>query len=227
MSDGKTLRHSRDKQWEPEGETDHEAAQAVEAHVELHFGKIATVWHEIASDLVHIDVHVVPPTDDRPFHTLVTSGMSDLPMAVPPGAQASEFAELMLCLPPRWPMADYATSADESSWPVGLLRTVARLPHIYRTWIAAWHSVPNGDPAEPYAADSPFVGALVTPMVLCGPEADTITTASGKEISLLALIPLHRAELELKVSQGFQALLEGFQRDGVSELLDPTRPSTV
>lgn len=223
----RTLRHSRDADWEPAGETDHESAEAIEAHIEQHFGRIETVWHELASDLVHIDVHVVSPTASRPHYTLVTSGMSDLPMTVPPAAEASEFAELMLSLPADWPMQTYATSADPDSWPVGLLRTVARLPHIYHTWIAEWHSVPNGDPARPYAPDSPFVGVLVTPMIRCRPEARTITTASGKEISLLALVPLHRAELELKLAQGSDALIDGFDREGVTELFDPARPSTV
>src|SRR5262245_3288752 len=38
-------------------------------HIERHLGKVATVYHELVSDLVHIDVHLVGPTDDRPYHT--------------------------------------------------------------------------------------------------------------------------------------------------------------
>ena len=57
------------------------------------------------SDLVHIDVHWVQPTPKRPYHTLVTSGMSDKPMTVPAGAEHLRFAELMLCLPPEWQMS--------------------------------------------------------------------------------------------------------------------------
>jgi hypothetical protein len=58
---------------------------------ETHLGEIHDVYHELISDLVHIDIHHVAPDDERPFHTLVTSGMSDLPMTVPEGVEALRF----------------------------------------------------------------------------------------------------------------------------------------
>lgn len=42
-------------------------------------GVLAFVWHELVSDLVHLDVHVAEPTPARPYYTVVTSGMSDRP----------------------------------------------------------------------------------------------------------------------------------------------------
>ena len=87
-------------------------------------------------------------------------------------------------------------SSEDAYWPVRLLKMVARLPHEYSTWIGAWHSVPNGDPAKPYAPGTPFTGVVVTPVVNCPPEARAITTGSGKEISLLAFVPLHPAEMD-------------------------------
>ncbi len=41
------------------------------AHVEKHVGK------------VHVDVHWIKPTTEKPFHTLVTTGTSDKPMHTP------------------------------------------------------------------------------------------------------------------------------------------------
>mgnify|MGYP000664765674 CR=1 FL=1 len=35
------------------------------------------VFHELMSDIVHIDVHIVPPDENRPFYLLFTTGMSD------------------------------------------------------------------------------------------------------------------------------------------------------
>jgi Suppressor of fused protein (SUFU) len=64
-------------------------------------------------------------------------------------------------------------------------------------------------------------------MVRCEPAARTITTPGGKQISLLALVPLHPAEIDLKVTRGTDALLDAFGRIDVSELLDPARPSAV
>jgi len=180
-----------------------ETIEAIDRHIARYFGPGETVWHELASDLVHIDVNVVEPRAARPFFTLVTSGMSDRPMTVPPEDRSSnQYAELMLCLPADWPLTAEAFRDERAYWPIRLLKTVARLPHQYDTWIAAWHSIPNGDPAEPYASDTPFVGVLVTPMLQCEPAARTIMTDTGKDISLLALVPLHPAEMDLKLTHG-------------------------
>jgi hypothetical protein len=55
------------------------------------------------------------------------------------------------------------------------------------------------------------------------PEAREI---DGK-ISLFAVVPLHPAEIRLKAEKGSGALIEAFDRAGVSELVDPRRPSSV
>ena len=61
---------------------------AITEHIESYydgFGEDAIVLHEVISELVHIDVHVVKPTDERPYYTLITSGMAERPMTVPEG----------------------------------------------------------------------------------------------------------------------------------------------
>ncbi|MEU4712474.1 suppressor of fused domain protein [Micromonospora purpureochromogenes] len=64
----------------------------------------------------------------------------------------SPYAELMLCLPADWPLTRLTGLDDDpAGWPVRVLKQVARLPHEYGTWIGEWHSVPNGDSAQPYA----------------------------------------------------------------------------
>lgn len=193
-----------------------DAHEAIERHVEEHFGAIEFVFHAVPSTGVH--VLVVGPTEDRPSRTLVTQGMSDLPMTVPDGV--SPFAELMMCLPADWPIEDLA---DDSSWPVHLLKYLAAFPHEHGTWLGAWHLLPNGEPAVPYAPDTEFAGIVVTPMVNVRAEAREI---DGK-INLLAVVPLHPAEIRLKVERGSRALIEAFDRAGVSELVDPRRPSSV
>jgi hypothetical protein len=223
-----TIRYApSERSWEPAAEGDPATTEAIERHIARHFGEPATVWHEIVSDRVHIDVHVVEPTDARPYFTLVTTGMSDLPMTVPSGDDSSQYAEMMISLPPDWPLSQEAFRDERAYWPIRLLKVIARLPHEYQTWIAEWHTVPNGDPAEPYAPDCPFTGVLLAPMIRCAPEARTIEVDGGKVVTLLALIPLHPAEMDLKLAQGAGALIDAFDRAGVSELLDPARSSSV
>ena len=50
---------------------------AITEHIEKYIGKVDFVYHEIISPLVHIDIHLVNPTPERNFYTLITSGMSD------------------------------------------------------------------------------------------------------------------------------------------------------
>ena len=95
------LRHEkRDLPWTPAAATD--AMPEIEQHFARYFGEARNVLHEIVSDLVHIDVHVIEPRPDRNWWTLFTTGMSDLPMTVPPTADAFRFAELVVALPPEW-----------------------------------------------------------------------------------------------------------------------------
>ncbi|MEO1085403.1 MAG: suppressor of fused domain protein, partial [Acidobacteriota bacterium] len=62
---------------------DAEHIERISDHIEEHIGPIASVLHELVSDQVHIDIHVVAPTPERDFYTLVTSGMSERAMAAP------------------------------------------------------------------------------------------------------------------------------------------------
>src|SRR5262245_24163080 len=52
-------------------------------HIGAFVGPADSVFHELISDLVHVDVHLVQPRKKRNYYTLVTSGMSDRPMAAP------------------------------------------------------------------------------------------------------------------------------------------------
>ena len=74
------------------------------------------VFHEILSDIVHIDVNIIPPDNGRDYYVLWTSGMSDLPMTLPDGdydKKEYERAELFLFLPKDWKFAEIGESAKE------------------------------------------------------------------------------------------------------------------
>jgi len=112
--------HSRQKDFTPPQGEEH--IEAIGAHIERHLGPVSGVFHEIISDLVHIDVHVVPANDQFPHLRLVTSGMSDLPMTVPAevDADAPRYMELMVTLPADWPISQDAFEDERNYWPVRL-----------------------------------------------------------------------------------------------------------
>src|SRR5688572_22544770 len=88
----------KEREWVPP-DMSGSSLEAIEGHIQAHIGNIEMVFHEIVSDLVHIDIHQVAPTEQRPYYTLISSGMSDIAMQAPEEAPDCKYAELMLCLP--------------------------------------------------------------------------------------------------------------------------------
>ncbi len=208
----------------PPGE---EYIEQISEHIEKHLGPIETVFHELVSDKVHIDVHFVKPTADFPYVRLVTSGMSDLPMRTPDDPRLPKYAELLITLPADWKLAQADMQDERWYWPIRLLKVLARLPHEYQTWLGWGHTVPNGDPAVPYAESTKFCGALVIPSVTVPNEFHTLAIPDVKDISFYAVVPLYEREMNLKLRSGLDALLERFDKHGVSDVVDPNRKDTA
>lgn len=198
---------------------------AIDRHIHRHVGRVAFVFHEKVSKLVHIDVHFVAPEAGRNYWTVITSGMSDLPMNVPPNRDFSPYAELMLALPAGWPVGVNEWKKEENYWPIRCLKSLARYPHVYKTWLGVGHTVTNGDPAEPYVPTAPFVSVAINIPHLTKKAFHKLRVNSRKQVDFLSVIPLYPKELKFKLSRGFAALDEKLRRTGVTELLDTGRVS--
>ena len=215
--------HSREKDFTPPQGEEH--IEAIGAHIERHLGPVSGVFHEIISDLVHIDVHVVPATEEFPYLRLVTSGMSDLPMTVPDEGDADvpRYMELMVTLPADWPISQDAFEDERNYWPVRLLKGLARLPHEYDTWLGFGHTIPNGHPSEPYAPGVGFDGAIVLPPVTPPEDFAELALEDGKVISFMTIIPLYPEEMDLKLKKGAEALLDRFDAKNIQDVIEPGR----
>lgn len=199
--------------------------EAVEALMAQHIGPIEAVFHELISDVVHIDVHFIRATEERPYHVLFTTGMGDLPMHTPEDADDIESrAELMLALPPEWKL-DHEDWEDERwYWPIRELKMLARLPHQHETWLGVGHTVSNGDPAEPYADGVPFCCAMIAPPLLLPQDAHVITLRNGEHLRMLAVVWLHPGEVVLKLNKGAKTLLDRLNALEAWEIVDLKRP---
>lgn len=195
-------------------------------HIEKYIGEIDLVFHEIISDKVHIDVHWVKPTIERPYHTFVTSGMSDKKMITPPGVDDLKYAELCICLPKDWEISEESFLEEANYWPIRWLKYLARFPHEYDTWLSYGHTIPNGDPAEPFTSETLLNTMLILPSVTFSDGFHQLKLDS-KTIDFYTLIPIYTEELELKMKKGVDALFDGFDKFGVSDILDLNRPNTV
>jgi Suppressor of fused protein (SUFU) len=225
MSGAPIYNHSASSEWQaPQGEM---CIEQISEHLEAHLGKIETVFHEIISDTVHIDVHVIQPTEEFPFWRLVTSGMSDLPMTTPENADVPQYIELMITLPGDWKI-DQASFEDETwYWPVRLIKGLAQLPHKYNTWLGWGHTVPNGDPSEQYAGNTKLSGAIILPSITVPDDLHTLKIDDTKEIQFFAVVPLYEEEMNLKLRSGSDALLDKLGDAGVSDIVDPFRKNTA
>lgn len=230
---GPTLRHQAvEREFRSAVEPDPVVRETFDAHVTRFLGDDFMVWHEIVSDSIHLDVYAWAPTEARPFHTFVTSGMSDWPMDVPDGARrdgVTDLAELMVCLPADWPVPSGGAAPwdDESYFPIYWLKSLGRLPSEYGTWLGFGHTIPNGDPAEPLTDGTQLVGWVLLPPITLPEEARSVELPDGRRIDLFGITALTQAELDRKLTGGVSALFDGFDAHGVNELLDVRRSSTV
>jgi hypothetical protein len=219
------LRHeARDEEWAPPAEGVEGTLELIEDHMQSVFGPVETVFHELISDLVHLDVHQILPSDEHPYHVLFTTGMSDLPMTLPEGLDIERRAELMMALPPDWQMSKDAWEDERWYWPIRTMKTLARLPHEYGTWLGLGHTVPNGDPPEPYAPGVPFCCAMIAPPLLLPHDAHVVSLPNGEDLRFLSIVWLHPGEVVLKLNKGADELYDRMDQVECSELLDLNRP---
>lgn len=197
--------------------------EIISAHIEKHVGAVKTVFHEIVSPTVHVDIHHVPPAAGRDFHTLVTSGMSDLPMTVPEGCEELAFAELVALLPSKWPLSQEAFRDERNYWPIRTLKILARFPHEYGSWLGLDHTIPNGDPPQPYAEDTALCGVILTGPVSLRKEFFLLEAGENRKIQFLNVIPIHADEMQLKLDRGADSLYKRFEQSGVSDVIDAGR----
>jgi hypothetical protein len=206
--------------------------QTIQSHLEEHIGPFENVLDEIESPDLHIDIIPIPASEERPFLTLCTMGMSAAPMCMPDDADVLRFAELLIALPPDWPLSveEFKSLGEDAWWPLRWLKELARLPINYDTFLAPGHTVPNGNPPEPFSENCPFAAFLVTPQSVAEESFDLLEVGN-RLVAFLQMIPLYPEELKFKLQHGTDALLERLStlyEDGtVADLADPARPSAV
>jgi hypothetical protein len=197
-------------------------AEDIVAHIEKHIGRVAQVFQENGADGPRVLVHHVPATADRPFHTLVTSGMSDSAMAVPAQLDAPRHLELMMTLPKDWQF-DAASARDANwHWPVKQLQRLARVPIESGAWLGWGHTVPNGDPPQAFAPGTGLCGVIIAPSLLVPVDFYELHT-TDQAITFYSAIPLYREEMDLQLEHGMAALLGRLLDHGIRDLIDPHR----
>ncbi len=201
--------------------------QAIERHITVHIGKAETVLRDSYSNRVRIDIYVISPSDEYPHITLVTSGMSSLPMAAPPDLREFRYAELILCLPFDWSLERSAFEDEAVYWPVRWLKILARFPHLYNTWVWSGHTVPNGSPPKPYAVNTNLCCLLLSTPTMFNENFRELRIHQDKTIYFHSVIPIYQKEMEYKLRKGYDALIKKLKDAEVNELLNRERENTI
>ena len=201
-----------------------EEMEAVEGHIEQYFGKVENVFHELVSPDIHVDICVVPPSEERDYCTLVTMGMGAHRMNVPEELEEYklERAELAIALPADWKLDQESMKDEKWYWPIRLLKTLARLPIASDTWLGFGHTMDN---EEDFAKDTKLCAAILT-----GPQdtedgSEVCILPSGEEVNFYQVIPLYEDELDYKLEHDVDALLNKMR--GISFVVNPTRQNAI
>lgn len=210
---------------------DEQLIDEVNNHLTMYVGEPNQVLHEIDSERVHIDIHIVPPQQDFDFYTLMTSGMSERPQTTTADFTRPLYTELMLCLPADWPLDQESLRDEMFYWPIRCLKHLARYPHEHGTFLYPSHTIPNGNPLTELGPGIDFKGILILRPILFDADFCTLSykvkNAQNvtRKVEVLSVIPLYSEELDYKLKHGLDALIEHFEAIGLSELLDPERPN--
>ena len=201
-----------------------EEMEAVEGHIQQYFGKFGHVFHELSSPDIHVDICVVPPSQERDYYTLVTMGMGAHRMNVP-GALAEyklERAELAIALPRNWKLKHEDLKNERWYWPIRLLKTLARLPIASDTWLGFGHTMDN---EEDFAENTKLCAAILTPPQGTEDGSEVCTLPGGEEVNFYQVLPLYRDELEYKLAHDADALLD--KMNGISFVAEPDRQNAA
>jgi tetratricopeptide (TPR) repeat protein len=221
----------------------HSNFRLIEEHIERYIGKIGNVLHDRSDFEVHIDIFIVPPTKERNNYLLITSGMSEKPMHAPPDSwkwwgldfermNVAEkdraifelrFAELMIKLPPDWPMPEGKIEKNNYSWPFEELLHLIEYVHKNKEWFWVNHTM-RGQRNDAFSENTELTGWLFTfSMGDIPQEFNTLKINKHKAIYFLQLVPLYYEEIQYAMDHGTEALINIFREYRMPDYVDIKR----
>ena len=196
------------------------SVEIVDSHLDQFFDEDAdiVVFDEIKSEIIHRDVFFIKATKERPYHILLSCGMSALPMNVPEDIESSEFAEIMILLPKEWNLNSESFSDERNYWPIRIMKELMMLPHPNKTWLGFGHTFGHENDDE-LAEGIGFNSVMLASSMELSTDFTQIELKNDKVIDIYTLIPLYKEELEFKKKNSASDLLERFDKFGIDEIV--------
>lgn len=191
-----------------------------EKFIKDNFGDYDSILHEIVSIGINLDIIIIPPTKENNYYKLITMGMGAYKMNVPNELKKYELqrAELVLYLPPTW---DIKSSNEDNYWPIRCLKEIARLPIDNNTWLGYGHTVSNNKENTPYSRNTNFCSMILL-QVLNNKNIEPKLKIVNK-INFYQLFPLYKEELEYKINNGVDSLINLFSDEDIKPIVNIQR----
>ena len=222
---------SNNYDWEPEGQKiSHE--EEINAYMKQLFPSETHLQstHQEANGF-SVTVHILPPSENRDYFVLYTTGMSDYAMPTDdPQEKGYCYSELMMFLPKDWVFGSYENAIDRLSkryaWPVELMQLLAVLPHEQKMLTVAGCSY---DHAKPLGNGSQMSGSLLLypPSFEGLPDIRPLRTKNQSVVYFHWVFPLYPSELQHITDVGLASFLSAMESKTESFILDPQRPALV
>ncbi len=192
---------------------------ALLAHYERYFGEPSHLLIGEKESLgVKIQIHLFPPSDDRPFITAATTGMSALPLDEYPLCENcathgghKHRAELIMYLDPKWDFDDLICR-----YPLLMMTYIARIPHLQEKYFGPGLSFEF--PSEMVPEGSLLTNGFATLPIFEAEEDDenlekfnkfkTVKLSGKKTCDLYWFIPITTAECYVKRTEGSGPLID-------------------
>ena len=172
--------------------------QACEEWITKNVGKVEYVLHDPDPKGIHIDIMVIPPSQERDYLTLVTMGMGAFEMPVPEEMGKKNRAEIAIRLPKDWEL----DSDDEKwDWPIWMIDGLAKIPYYEYDWLGEYHDVDLDDPSS----ENPLTGNTGMSAVMLNLFDETIeplVLENGDQVILYNAVPIYKSEMEFKNAGG-------------------------
>ncbi len=193
-----------------------------ENFIKEQFGEYKEVFHEIVSPDIHLDIIIIPPTDRNNYYTLITMGMGAYKMKVPRELKQYnlERAELVIYLPPTW---NIKSSKEEDYWPIRQLKASARVPIQCNTWLGYGHTVSADEENTQYASNTGFCSIMLLTAVNNNHETLNLSLKNKGKINFYQLFPLYKEELEYNQKTDVDTLLELFDENDITPIVNIDR----
>lgn len=206
---------------------DFEEMKAVGEHIEKYFGKYDNVMHELVSPDIHIDICVIPPRKEHEYYTLVTMGMGAFKMPVPEDDEYEDLkrAELLVNLPSDWHLDRESLKEEKWYWPIRLLKYMARSP-LNNDLYFCWGSTMEFDDIESFDDSTKLCTAITLSPGVFGEPSYECRLPNGEVVNFYQAIPLYKEELDYKVENGMDKLLQKCP-DEILEVINPSRLNAV